>query len=121
MLAIASQISNSFSLSLSQLHFVSLGRSPRRCSHCALTVGVNFSTCRDKIKMPAKEPALWLSRQVSNLNSSDPESDVLPITPRDNFEAANIDKFLKIFLMYKFYNNLIFRYYSEKQKRDQKK
>jgi hypothetical protein len=23
--------------------------------------------------MPAKEPASWLSRQVSNLNSSDPE------------------------------------------------
>jgi hypothetical protein len=35
-----------------------------------------------------------LSRQVSNLNSSDPESDVLPITPRDNFEAANIKNFL---------------------------
>jgi hypothetical protein len=31
-----------------------------------------------------------LSRQVSNLNSSDPESDVLPITPRDSFEGANI-------------------------------
>ena len=28
---------------------------------------------------------IWLSRQVSNLNSSDPESDVLPITPRDKF------------------------------------
>ena len=38
-------------------------------------------------KKPANEPALWLSRQVSNLNSSDPESDVLPITPRDNFKA----------------------------------
>jgi hypothetical protein len=37
-----------------------------------------------------------LSRQVSNLNSSDPESDVLPITPRDNFEVANINNFLKI-------------------------
>jgi hypothetical protein len=36
-----------------------------------------------------------LSRQVSNLNSSDPESDVLPITPRDNFEVANINIFLK--------------------------
>ena len=36
-----------------------------------------------------------LSRQVSNLNSSDPESDVLPITPRDNFEVANIKKILK--------------------------
>ena len=35
---------------------------------------------------------IWLSRQVSNLNSSDPESDVLPITPRDNFEVANIEK-----------------------------
>jgi hypothetical protein len=46
--------------------------------------------------MPAKVPALWLSRQVSNLNSSDPESDVLPITPRDNFEVANIKKILKI-------------------------
>ena len=26
-----------------------------------------------------------LSRQVSNLNSSDPETDVLPITPQDSF------------------------------------
>jgi hypothetical protein len=34
-----------------------------------------------------------LSRQVSNLNSSDPESDVLPVTPRDNFEVANINIF----------------------------
>jgi hypothetical protein len=34
-----------------------------------------------------------LSRQVSNLNSSDPESDVLPITPRDNFRGANIEIF----------------------------
>ena len=32
-----------------------------------------------------------LSRQVSNLNSSDPESDVLPITPRDSFAGANIN------------------------------
>jgi hypothetical protein len=28
-----------------------------------------------------------LSCQVSNLNSSDPESDVLPITPQDNFRV----------------------------------
>ncbi len=27
----------------------------------------------------------WLPRQGSNLESSDPESDVLPITPRGNF------------------------------------
>jgi hypothetical protein len=41
-----------------------------------------------------------LSRQVSNLNSSDPESDVLPITPRDNFADANIEIFLlKNFLL----------------------
>ena len=38
-----------------------------------------------------------LSRQVSNLNSSDPESDVLPITPRDNFEDANIDFMEKLY------------------------
>lgn len=31
-----------------------------------------------------------LSCQGSNLDSSDPESDVLPITPQDSFEAANI-------------------------------
>ena len=41
-------------------------------------------------KKPAKEAGFLLSRQVSNLNSSDPESDVLPITPRDSFEDANI-------------------------------
>ena len=29
---------------------------------------------------------LLLSDQVSNLDSSDPESDVLPITPQDNFQ-----------------------------------
>ncbi len=53
-------------------------------------LGINFSTCRDK--KSRKGSRLLLSRQVSNLNSSDPESDVLPITPRDNFEAANIKK-----------------------------
>ncbi len=37
-----------------------------------------------------------LSRQVSNLNSSDPESDVLPITLRDKFEAANIKNLFKM-------------------------
>jgi hypothetical protein len=42
-------------------------------SHFVRNVGVNFSPCRAKTKMPAKEPALWLSRQVSNLKSSDPE------------------------------------------------
>lgn len=31
-----------------------------------------------------------LSCQGSNLDSSDPESDVLPITPQDNFYGANI-------------------------------
>jgi hypothetical protein len=45
--------------------------------------------------MPAEEPAFLLSRQGSNLNSSDPESDVLPITLRDNFEVANIEKIWK--------------------------
>ena len=54
--------------------------------------------------MPAKGPAYWLSRQVSNLNSSDPESDVLPITPRDNFAVTNIEKFLlKNFLLEQMY------------------
>jgi hypothetical protein len=42
-----------------------------------------------KEKTTYKKNRKWLivmlSRQVSNLNSSDPESDVLPITPRDNF------------------------------------
>ena len=50
----------------------------------------------DQIKMPAKVPASMLSRQVSNLNSSDPESDVLPITPRDNFVAQRYSKNSKI-------------------------
>jgi len=66
-----------------------------------LTLGymdqVQIPPCRTKCKMPAKVPALWLSRQVSNLNSSDPESDVLPITLRDNFRGANIEIFLKKF------------------------
>jgi hypothetical protein len=31
-----------------------------------------------------------LSCKGSNLDSSDPESDVLPITPQDSFETANI-------------------------------
>ena len=54
---------------------------------------------RDKLlDLPCQQksrqvPAFLLSRQVSNLNSSDPESDVLPITPRDNFAVANIKKF----------------------------
>jgi hypothetical protein len=33
-----------------------------------------------------------LLRQGSNLDFSDPESDVLPVTPRSNLEAANIKK-----------------------------
>jgi hypothetical protein len=54
--------------------------------------------------MPAKAPAFVLSRQVSNLNSSDPESDVLPITPRDNFAVTNIENFLlKNFLLEQMY------------------
>jgi hypothetical protein len=36
-----------------------------------------------------------LLRQGSNLNFSDPESDVLPITPRSILEAANIKNFCK--------------------------
>jgi hypothetical protein len=55
-------------------------------------VRINFSTCRNK---KIRWCGFLLSRQVSNLNSSDPESDVLPITPRDNFEAANIKKIVK--------------------------
>jgi hypothetical protein len=39
---------------------------------------------------------LLLLRQGSNLNFSDPESDVLPITPRSNFKVANIENFLKL-------------------------
>jgi hypothetical protein len=35
-----------------------------------------------------------LLRQGSNLNFSDPESDVLPITPRSNLKDANIKNFL---------------------------
>jgi hypothetical protein len=34
-------------------------------SHFVRHVGVNFSTCRAKSKMPAKVPASQLSRQVS--------------------------------------------------------
>ena len=44
-----------------------------------------------------------MSRQVSNLNSSDPESDVLPITPRDNFEPANIEKIRKFHITMEFH------------------
>lgn len=56
----------------------------------------NIKNFPSKIEKPAEEAGFWLSRQVSNLNSSDPESDVLPITPRDNFEVANINKKSKI-------------------------
>ncbi len=45
--------------------------------------------------MPAKEPASWLLRQGSNLNFSDPESDVLPITPRSSFAAQIYIKYGK--------------------------
>jgi hypothetical protein len=34
---------------------------------------------------------IWLSCQGSNLDSSDPESDVLPITPQDNSDAKLIN------------------------------
>jgi hypothetical protein len=36
-----------------------------------------------------EECPAWLSCQGSNLNSSVPETDVLPVTPQDN-EAANV-------------------------------
>lgn len=41
-------------------------------------------------KSPKKSSGLLLPRQGSNLNSSDPESDVLPITPQDNVGAKII-------------------------------
>ncbi len=53
---------------------------------------------QDSKTLRTKKPLarlVLLSRQGSNLNSSDPESDVLPITLRDNFEAANINYILK--------------------------
>ncbi len=61
-------------------------------SRCTRAIGTtrfvrSFSTCRNK---KIRRCGFLLSRQVSNLNSSDPESDVLPITPRDNLEGANI-------------------------------
>ena len=46
--------------------------------------------------MPAEEPAFLLLRQGSNLNFSDPESDVLPITPRSNLEGQIYIKLGKI-------------------------
>lgn len=36
-----------------------------------------------------------LSCQVSNLNSSDPETDVLPITPQDNFHYLEPNVFVE--------------------------
>lgn len=46
---------------------------------------------RIKIEKPDKFIIrLWLSCQGSNLDSSDPESDVLPITPQDNVAAKII-------------------------------
>ena len=51
-------------------------------------VGINFSP-----RLAKKNPALrdfLLLRQGSNLDSSDSESDVLPITPQDNKFSAKI-------------------------------
>jgi hypothetical protein len=36
---------------------------------------------------------LWLSGQESNLDSSDPESDVLPVTPPDKIECKSRNSF----------------------------
>ena len=50
----------------------------RNCS-LKISIGVNFSTLRAQ-----KNPTLigfLLAHQVSNLNSSEPKSDVLPVTP----------------------------------------
>jgi hypothetical protein len=59
-------------------------------------VGVSFEKTERECSLKLSLPLCFvLSRQVSNLNSSDPESDVLPITPRDNFRGANIEKFLQ--------------------------
>jgi hypothetical protein len=85
----------SCSLSLTHSLFLLSRQVSLTSFRCAPTVRAGFSTCRDKIEMPAKVPASLLSRQVSNLNSSDPESDVLPITLRDNFRGANIKKFIQ--------------------------
>ncbi len=61
---------------LTKLHFVQLVRTP------------DFAT-----KKAAGAAVFLLLCQGSNLNSSDPESDVLPITPQSIIEAANIINF----------------------------
>ncbi len=48
---------------------------------------INFSPCLAK---KAACAAFLLLRQGSNLDSSDSESDVLPITPRSNFGIAKL-------------------------------
>jgi hypothetical protein len=44
--------------------------------------------------LQAASAVRWLSCQGSNLDSSDPESDVLPITPQDNLDCK-VNEYLK--------------------------
>ena len=61
----------------------------------SVSVRVSFDKTEQECSLPLSLSLCFeLSRQVSNLNSSDPESDVLPITLRDSFQRANIEKFI---------------------------
>ena len=63
-----------------------------------LTAGYTPLPVRTKTKNPAYRRIFMLSDQGSNLDSSDPESDVLPVTPSDNyvFGSAKVGNFLNI-------------------------
>ena len=58
-----------------------------------------------QIKMPAKELALELTHQVSNLDSSEPKSDVLPITPWVKIIECKIRIIFVIFLLVDNFDN----------------
>ena len=68
---------------------------PEFDNHLFLIIPFTF---RFKTKNPARSGIFKLSDQGSNLDSSDPESDVLPVTPSDNlvFGSAKLYKFLNV-------------------------
>ena len=62
-------------------------KNPQKPSKNLATIKNHLSCFRDKWL------TTWLLRQGSNLDFSDPESDVLPVTPRSNFRGSKYKEF----------------------------
>ncbi len=74
-----------------QFFIIKMFKHLQRLLNFARNAGAGFSPFR-RNKKSRRNGMFLLLCQGSNLNFSDPESDVLPITPQSSLEAANINK-----------------------------